>query len=742
MTKINPANPQTLDFGAWLSNLDDSHLKEILTNRADVTYPLPPGIGSLAARLKLRASTRRAIHQLTASDIAVLEATAVLGGEIKPVTYPDLVEELDTVIPDGVIQTSVAALLKHALLFGTAKRFQIAPEVMAALPQQWSLLENHQYDAHELQSLLARITEQQRKILHTLADSGGTGLSKDAAVDADPKRPIPQLIALKLLQRVDTKTVRLPMAVRSILLGKPLPKIPLSPPTVADRQAEGVEKLAAAAALEAVRLVRSFIEYTGHTPLPLLKDGAIGVRAHTAIKTALQCDERTSLRVLAVALAARLIDRGTPEGTDDTVLAPTTLAEEFLQAPLATQWALVIHGWWQHADFAPWLVAKTVRALSQDSVIPQLPASRRMILSHCTRPVALEELSQLVHYYAPLAANTHDTQLIGELIDEACWLGVLVANNSVLYPTAVFAPLLADGSVADVAAITQEHSPPVVAKLIPQGDMTLLAPGPLEHSVQLEINLLADLESPGLASVYRLSGTSIRRAFDAGRTVEDITAFLTKHVLGQLPQTVMFLIHDIARKHGQLRGGPALSYIRCDDEALLLQLSRSTAAKKVALRLLAPTVAISQAPLAQVFTALKAAGFHPVAEDDHGLSIDIRPKPIRVATPASPTMPAKVPDPEHIAAALAALRNASSEAATTANATPKTKLSPSTTIQAAIRLKQAVRLSFVDASGQATTIEVVPIAVTGGQVSAIEEKTGQLHRISLHRLTEAVIVNP
>ena len=105
-------------------------------------------------------------------------------------------------------------------------------------------------------------------------------------------------------------------------------------------------------------------------------------------------------------------------------------------------------------------------------------------------------------------------------------------------------------------------------------------------------------------------------------------------------------------------------------------------------------------------------------------------------------MPAKVPDPEHIAAALAALRNASSEAATTANATLKTKLSPSTTIQAAIRLKQAVRLSFVDASGQATTIEVVPIAVTGGQVSAIEEKTGQLHRISLHRLTEAVIVNP
>jgi|GEM_PF-346772 hypothetical protein len=738
MTKANSANPPALDFGEWLRSLNDSSLKEILTNRPDTTHPLPPGIGSLAARLKLRASIRRAIQHLNASDIAVLEVAAGRGGEIQPVTYPDLVADIADAIPDSVTRSSVHRLLNHALIFGSTDSFQIAPEVMVALPQQWSVWESSHYNSEELASLVADITEQQRQILQTLADSGGTGISKDAAVDADPSRPIPQLIARKLLHRVDATTVRLPAAVRAVVLGHTAPVIPLAPHKVAQHPPVEVEKLATANALEAVRLVRSFIEYAGHSPVPLLKDGAVGVRAQAAIKTALGCDEKTMLRVLAVALAARLVDRGIPENLEDAVLAPTVLAEDFLQAPLANQWALLVHGWWQRADFAPWLVSKSVRALADDSVVTQLPVSRRMVLSHYTTALDFAELSSMVNYYAPLMASTHNSSLLSELVDEASWLGVLVSDNSVWYPTAVLASLIAGDDLADLVAVTEARSPAPVTHLMWQGDMTLLAPGPLDHQLQSEISLLADMESAGLASSYRISETSLRRAFDAGRTAEDVLAFFDTSVVGDAPQTVSFLIQDIARKHGQLRGGPALSYIRCDDEALLLELSRSHAAHEVGLRLLAPTVAISQAPLAQVFAAVQEAGFHPVAENHEGLSIDIRQKPIRLETPGLPNVVSKGLTEEHLEASLAALKG---DAAVASAPPAKTTLSPSTTLQTAIRLKQAIRVGFVDDSGSATTMEVTPIAVTGGQVSVIENLTGQLHRLSLHRLTEAVILN-
>lgn len=739
MTKANSANPQALDFKQWLCGLNDSSLKEILTNRPDTTHPLPPGIGSLAARLKLRASIRRAIQHLNASDIAVLEVAAARGGEIQPVAYPDVVADSANAISGLVLQSSVDKLLSYALIFGSAENFQIAPEVMAALPQQWSVWESSHYNGEELALSVADITEQQRQILQTLADNGGTGISKDAAVDADPSRPIPQLIARKLLQRVDNKTVRLPTAVRAVVLGHTPPIIPLAPPIIAEHPPVAVENLATANALEAVRLVRSFIEYAGRNPVPLLKDGAVGVRAQATIKAALGCDEKTMLRVLAVALSARLVNRGVPETSEDTVLAPTVLAEDFLQAPLATQWALLVHGWWQQADFAPWLVSKSVRPLAADSVVTQLPGSRRMVLNHCTTALVLEELSGVVNYHAPLMASTHNSSLIGELVDEASWLGVLVAHNSVWYPTAVLASLIAVDNLTDLVAVTEARSPAPVTHLIWQGDMTLLAPGPLEHQLQSEISLLADMESAGLASSYRISEVSLRRAFDAGRTAEDLLAFFDTSVAGDAPQTVSFLIQDIARKHGQLRGGPAVSYIRCDDEALLLELSRSHAAQEIGLRLLAPTVAISQAPLAQVFAVAQEAGFHPVAENHEGLSIDIRQKPIRLETPAPPAVVSKGLSEEHLEASLAALRGGDTAVASAPPA--KTTLSPSTTIQTAIRLKQAVQVGFVDASGHATTMAVTPIAVTGGQVSVIDNLTGQLHRLSLHRLTEAVILD-
>lgn len=729
------------DFGTWLQSLGEPFLKEILANRPDATFPLPPGIRSLAARLKLRTSTRRAIFKLNASDIAVLEATAELGGELKPVDAPEITTQLHDLLPDLVVADSIQRLLTYALVFGTTDRIQIAPEVMAAFPQQWSLIESAHQNRDEVAAALAAVTAPQRKILDTLITTGGSGITKDAGVDADPSRPVPQLLKAGLLHRIDAKTVRLPYLVRCLLTEVEPPVISLAPITVAEHPPAPAEidKQLAAAALEALRLVRTLIEHLGHSPTPLLKDGALGVRALAGLRTVLDCEEKTALRVISVALAARLIDRGFNEATEEQVLAPTTLSADFLAAPLAEGWALIVTSWWRYATVAPWRVEKPIRALSAETVVSQLPQWRRQVLASCDQPLTRAELRQIVHYHAPLAAGTLDAKLITEILNEACWLGVVYEQSGVLYPAAILALLLAGGDAEDLLALTTAQTPAAVEILIPQGDMTLLAPGPLTHQIQQEVSLFTDIESPGLASVYRISERSIQRAFDAGRTAEDLLAFLHSHVLGELPQTVEFLIKDIARRHGHLRGGPALSYLRCDDEALLLQLSNSEVAAHLALRLLAPTVAISQAPLSQVFTALKEAGFHPVAENAEGLSIDIRQKPLRLPTPKAAAIKNSEPDPEHLAAALQSLRSSTDETATSA-VTDTSDLSPLTTIQTAIRLKQRLRIGVVDGQGIASRFEVTPIAVTGGQVSALDQHTGQLHHFQIYRVTEAVIV--
>lgn len=680
----------------------------------------------------------RCLVKRNAQALAVLEASAQLGGEIEPVIAPDVVAALASHIPAPDVASAIADLLSCALVFGDEQSFQIAPEVMNALPAGFRLIPENKLPHDAIVAAVADLTAGQRKILETLLDSGGVGLSKDAAPDADPSRPIPMMIAAGLLHRVDGRTVRLPQEVRYALTGTTPPLLPLRLP-------EGVEKLqqvparidnsSAASGLEIVRLLRRLCEYLWRSPLPLLRDGALGVRALQTLTQAVGCDEATTLRLIALAGAAGLIDRGMPASLYVDNLAATATVAEFLAADLATQWAIVATAWWEHANFATWLVVKPVRALAPETFIEQLPQTRQLLLQHCTSAGTFDDIRARTGFYFPLRAARISESLCQHIVDEAIWLGMLIPDGDQLVPSSVLGALIAG---EDPKAVTAQLTPAPVRTLIPQGDMTVLAPGPLEPDVYHEVSLLADLESPGLASVYRLSEHSIRRGFDAGRTADDIKEFLRRHIIGDLPQTIDFLIDDIARRHGQLRGGVALCYLRCADEALMLEISRTNAAADVALQIIAPTAAVAQAPLAQVIASLRAEGFHPVAEDATGMRIDMRPPTIELPAPESKTQHRDDVTPAHIADALSAIRRGDA-AATAAEQGTKTGSHGGGAVgvlQSAIRANRPVTVGFVDKHGTASHLYVTPIAVTGGQVSAIDETTGQLHTFSVHRITE------
>ena len=210
----------------------------------------------------------------------------------------------------------------------------------------------------------------------------------------------------------------------------------------------------------------------------------------------------------------------------------------------------------------------------------------------------------------------------------------------------------------DVIAAMAKVLPEPIDHFLLQADLTVIVPGPLERELAEQLAAVATVESAGAAMVYRISEASIRRALDTGRTASELHALFERHSKTPVPQGLTYLIDDVARRHGQLRVGIAASFVRCEDAALLAQAVAAPAAEQLEMRLLAPTVAVSQAPIAEVLAALRAAGFAPAAEDSSGAIVDIRARGARVPAPPRRRIhrPAPSPTAQTLGAIVAVLR--------------------------------------------------------------------------------------
>lgn len=740
------STPEHPDFRTWLARMDDPQLAKLLRARPDVAQPLPPSITPLAGRLQLRASVSRALRALNALELAVLEAASDLGAEFSPVAAETIVDSLSSRanVDRELATEAVQNLVDQALLYGD-HALMLVTEAMSVLPASWRLLGANPDTPKPLSETIAELEPAQRKVLDTLAAAGGLGHSRDAAIDADPARPIPRLIEAGLLTRVDSGHVRLPRPVSQVLRGEDPVDYPLAPSarmlsgTSADDDAQlRADQAGAAQGLETTRRLARLLDHLSIHPVALNKDGTVGVRAVGAlVKQFGSTDDRVH-RLIGLGTAAGLVGRG--DVNEAPHLAPAKDIDEWLDADLPEQWARVLKGWWA-SPFSPWRIGgrddndQPIRLLSPAMRLPHLPSVRRLIAEQYTRPSpgsALndDELLADLRFTAPLVTAATAQMDLDGLREEFQWIGAVAGGTA----TSALRALLADP--ASVSEATAAVTPAEVDRVIIQGDRTILAPGPLPTELQKQLELMADLESPGLASVYRISEDSIRRALDAGRTSEEIEAWFTEHSLGEVPQSLGYLVGDVARRHGNLRGGPALSYLRCQDPTLLESVMRSPAAGTAGLTRLAPTVAISQSRLGTVIEILREAGFQPVAENHQGAAVDISPPPARVPAeklrgPVETTI-----DEARIQAAVKAIRRGDSDQAETRVVQGLESLS---VLQAAARGGKTVTLGFVDKHGQALQATVKPLTVNAGQVDAVDEKTGSVRRFQLHRITQVFL---
>ncbi len=297
--------------------------------------------------------------------------------------------------------------------------------------------------------------------------------------------------------------------------------------------------------------------------------------------------------------------------------------------------------------------------------------------------------------------------------------------------------MLAGDPADDVIAAMEKVLPAPIDHFLLQADLTVIVPGPLERDLAEQLASVATVESAGAAMVYRISEASIRRALDTGRTAGELHALFDRHSKTPVPQGLTYLIDDVARRHGQLRVGMAQSFVRCEDAALLAQAVAAPAAEQLEMRLLAPTVAVSQAPISEVLAALRDAGFAPAAEDSTGAIVDIRARGARVPAPPRRRAPRLAPTPtsQTLGAIVAVLRKVASAPFGNMRLDPAVAISQ---LQEAAHLQSSVVIGYVDPAGVATQRVVAPINVRGGQLTAYDPASGRVREFAIHRVTSVV----
>jgi Helicase conserved C-terminal domain len=380
--------------------------------------------------------------------------------------------------------------------------------------------------------------------------------------------------------------------------------------------------------------------------------------------------------------------------------------------------------------------AKPYGALTDGLYSTAAPLDRRLLLGMLSQlppgaGVNAAAASAALIWRRPRWAKRLQPGPVGDLLTESHALG-LVGRGAISAPGRALLDDDADPQIA-VDAMARALPKPVDHFLV-QADLTVVVPGPLQRDLAEQLATVATVESAGAAMVYRVSEQSIRHALDVGKTRDWMHTLFAKHSKTPVPQGLTYLIDDVARRHGQLRIGMATSFVRCEDPALLAQAVAAPATETIQLRALAPTVAVSPAPIGEVLAALRAAGFAPAAEDSSGAIVDVRPRGARVAAPQQRRTyrPMRRPNSESLNAVVAVLRKVTAAPFGNIRVDPAVTMS---LLQRAAKEQGTLVIGYLDAAGVATQRVVSPIAIRGGQLVAFDSASGRLRDFAIHRVT-------
>src|SRR5437763_4015003 len=733
----------------WLRAESDGALAELLRSRRDLSTPPPSDSPVLASRAGTPGSIARACEDLDPRTLAVLEACLLAGADRDPVPVTEVAGLA------GIDVTEPLSLLRgRALAWGPGDALRVAPtlrDVLGPFPAGLGA-SVPALDADALSGL----DEDELGVVKALAAGPPIGRTRDAGRDITLERaetPVQRLLARGLLLRRDDQTVELPRELGVALRGGSVfapgsltePTLPVHP-----HQTSTVDKAAGGEAMECLRQTESLLRSWSAQPPPVLKSGGLGVRELRKLAKDLDIDDAQATLLAELVVGAGLVadsETTTPEWV------PTMLTDSWLASPTAQRWMTLALAWLELPRL-PGLAGgrdqkdKPIAPLSDELRRPLVPVARRRVLNTLAElPEGAgvkntEELVAVLAWRAPRRGGRLRDETVRWTMSEAAAIGLTGLGGI----TTAARALLAEDRPAAVEAVIDALPAPVDHVLV-QADLTVVAPGPLEPELATEMAAVADVESAGHATVYRITEASVRRALDTGRTADELHALFGKKSATAVPQGLSYLIDDVARRHGRLRGGTAGSFLRCDDEVLLAEVLAHPVADEFDLRRIAPTVVVSPGPLGDVIAGLRAAGFAPAAEGPEGRGVDLRPGGRRL--PAKPRPPRRrgrepaLPTADQAARIISNLRAGDAASARRRGSTVRASVGggagdTSATLELLSRATlehREVWIGFVDSRGTASQRVVRPVRVGGGVLEGSDSE-----RYPLHRITSAALV--
>src|ERR1700704_4943450 len=333
--------------------------------------------------------------------------------------------------------------------------------------------------------------------------------------------------------------------------------------------------------------LEALLDEWAQSPPPCLQKGGLGVRELKKTAKNLGFGERYVSFLYALAVEAQLI------GVDEeNRVALSPIAAEWAAEAPAQRWSALLGSW----------IGATLWTEDCDGLVPIDKVVRMDWLAHLRACIASElaalpagtgtdaaSLAARSSWRFPRRIPNADAALefVERAVEALMWLGTATGPH----PVAVVGPGRSaaregdwgDGDGPGARAFAAE-----VASCTVGADLNVIVPGPPVHELASALRRFGDLKASSPARIFKLSEGSVRRALDSGMQASEIISVLERHSTTDIPQNVMYLIDDVARRHGNLVVGRASLYLRSEDPALLRAAVADRRLGSMRARLLAP----------------------------------------------------------------------------------------------------------------------------------------------------------
>ncbi len=646
----------------WLRRLGDERLARLLTRRPEAATPAPKSMTQLAHRLQQPSTVIDAMRRLDLPTIEVAEAIAALSGEtdrstldrLLGATDPEKVAHVDRALDhltdSGLVITDGGARMRlvDAARLAWARPLRLGPPVdqlvdaltvddlkpmcsRLGVPPPTrradvvATLIAALRDAGRVRSIVDSSPTPVAEMLNRLATSGETVMDHEyyygGARYGNDGTAVRWAAARGLVMRAEAWGTELVMPLEVALAlrgpGYTAPFDPCAPPcSLVSTRSGPASPGGTAAGGDFLRLVASVLDGAGRSRIATIRSGGVGVRELRRLAKSRGASVDQLKLAFALAHGAGLLTTWADGAT------PTERYDMWLKAEPADRLAELIRTWWS-LPYSPLAepAAAWVPSDPEDGTADLRSAMLRLSAELGGAPSDWADFAKLVFWRHPYVLRTGPRGIIASVMgwrDEAMMLGLLDAGQT----TDIAHALLGEDDGGDVrlpAALAGVGEVVQTAHL--QTDLTAVVTGMPSPALTELLDECADREAVAAASTWRFSPAGIRRALATGHSVDGLIANLTAIAAGGVPQTLDYLIRDVARRHGAIRASTVACCLRGDDTALLAEVAADRKLRPLGLRLLAPTVIASAKPLDETLAALRNAGYAPVEETVDGVPV-------------------------------------------------------------------------------------------------------------------------